>query len=123
MPSLHDTRAQYMGRNDERLKSTLVLKRIPNRIMAPPKNEAPTRAITIDVTNKSKDVLKTKKDMEDDDEVPIILGRSFLATEQAVTDVEKGKLTLRLGKKEVLDISDGAIKGNYLDIRKLCLEP
>lgn len=36
-------------------------------------------------------------DMEEDDLVPIILGRSFLATTCAVIDVHDDKLTLRVG--------------------------
>ena len=36
-------------------------------------------------------------EMEEDDIVPIILGRPFLATAHAVIDVHDGKLTLRVG--------------------------
>ncbi|XP_062118876.1 uncharacterized protein LOC133832566 [Humulus lupulus] len=35
-------------------------------------------------------------DMEEDENVPIILGRPFLATRQALIDVQKGELTLRV---------------------------
>ena len=35
-------------------------------------------------------------DMEEDKEVPIILGRPFLTTGQALIDVESGELTLRV---------------------------
>ena len=35
-------------------------------------------------------------DMEEDSEVPIILGRPFLATSRAMIDVQKGELTMRL---------------------------
>ena len=34
-------------------------------------------------------------DMEEDKEMPIILGRPFLATGRAMTDVQKGELKLR----------------------------
>ena len=40
-------------------------------------------------------------DMEEDREVPIILGRPFLATNQALSDVREGNLTLRVNDKEV----------------------
>ena len=40
-------------------------------------------------------------DMEEDSEVPIILGRSFLATKQTLIDVKNGELTLRVGDEEV----------------------
>ena len=40
-------------------------------------------------------------EMEEDKEVLIILGRPFLATEQALIDVKNGELTLRVGDEEV----------------------
>ena len=40
-------------------------------------------------------------DMEGDEKVPIILGRPFLATSQALVDVESGELTLRVGDDKV----------------------
>ena len=39
-------------------------------------------------------------EMEEDKEVLIILGRSFLATGQDLIDVKNGELTLRVGDKE-----------------------
>ncbi|XP_027338142.1 uncharacterized protein LOC113852086 [Abrus precatorius] len=41
-------------------------------------------------------------DIEKDDEVPIILGRPFLATGRMIIDVQQGKLTLRLNEEEVV---------------------
>lgn len=41
-------------------------------------------------------------DMEEDKEVPILLGRPFLATGKSVIDVHQGKLTLKLGDEEVV---------------------
>ena len=41
-------------------------------------------------------------DMEEDQEVPLILGRPFLATGRALIDVQKGELTLRVNKEEVM---------------------
>jgi len=38
-------------------------------------------------------------DCKVDFEVPIILGRPFLATERALVDVERGELRFRLNKK------------------------
>ena len=40
-------------------------------------------------------------DMEEDKEVPIILGRPFLAIGRALIDVQKGELILRVQKEEV----------------------
>ena len=40
-------------------------------------------------------------DMEEDKEIPIILGRTFLATGGALIDVQKGELKLRVQDNEV----------------------
>ena len=40
-------------------------------------------------------------DMEEDKEIPIILGRPFLATGRAMIDVQKGELKLRVQEEEV----------------------
>ena len=40
-------------------------------------------------------------DMEEDREIPIILGRPFLATGRALIDVHSGNLTLRVNEEEV----------------------
>ena len=41
-------------------------------------------------------------DMEEDNVAPIILGRPFLATGQALIDVKNGELTLRVGDEQVM---------------------
>ncbi|XP_073120183.1 uncharacterized protein [Henckelia pumila] len=40
-------------------------------------------------------------DMEEDLDMPLILGRPFLATGKALIDVQKGKLLLRVGEEEI----------------------
>ena len=40
-------------------------------------------------------------DMEKDTQVPLLLGRPFLATGAALIDVKKGELTLRVGNEVV----------------------
>ncbi|XP_022883328.1 uncharacterized protein LOC111400113 [Olea europaea var. sylvestris] len=40
-------------------------------------------------------------DMEEDEKVPLILGRPFLATGRALIDVQEGKLTLRVNEEQV----------------------
>ena len=40
-------------------------------------------------------------DYEADREVPIILGRPFLATGKTLIDVQKGELTMRVNDQEV----------------------
>ncbi|XP_022899523.1 uncharacterized protein LOC111412887 [Olea europaea var. sylvestris] len=39
-------------------------------------------------------------DMEEDEKVPLILGRAFLATGRALIDVQEGKLTLRVNEEQ-----------------------
>ncbi|XP_027337120.1 uncharacterized protein LOC113850776 [Abrus precatorius] len=46
-------------------------------------------------------------DMEEDDEVPIILGRPFLAIRRTIIDVQQGKLTLRLTARD-LSLADSS---------------
>ena len=41
-------------------------------------------------------------DMEEDQEVPLILGRPFLATGRVLIDVQNDELTLRVNKEEVM---------------------
>ncbi|KAL5787572.1 hypothetical protein ACOSP7_004521 [Xanthoceras sorbifolium] len=41
-------------------------------------------------------------EMEEDVEIPLILGRPFLATSRALIDVHEGKLTLRVGGEEAI---------------------
>ncbi|XP_022032378.1 uncharacterized protein LOC110933465 [Helianthus annuus] len=40
-------------------------------------------------------------DMEEDTEIPLILGRPFLATARAMVDISDGKLTFRVGEKKI----------------------
>ena len=40
-------------------------------------------------------------DLEADKEVPIILGRPFLATGRTLIDVQKGELTMRVNEQEI----------------------
>ncbi|GKE54711.1 DNA-directed DNA polymerase [Tanacetum coccineum] len=49
-------------------------------------------------------------DMPEDSRVPIILGRPFLATARAMTDVFNKKITLRVGDDEVIFDVDQSIK-------------
>ncbi|RDY03143.1 hypothetical protein CR513_13310, partial [Mucuna pruriens] len=82
--------------------------------------------------------------MEEEDEVPSILGQPFLATRRVIIVVEYGELPLRLGNEEVkftvfnsheissplvscncvqtLNISDGTTSSSYPNTKKSCLE-
>ena len=44
-------------------------------------------------------------DIEEDKQVPLLLGRPFLATRVALIDVKKGELTLRLEMRRCISIS------------------
>ena len=54
-------------------------------------------------------------DMDEDRDVPLILGRPFLATSRAVIDVEEGKLTLRIGDEELVIKMSNAMKCSMID--------
>ena len=49
-------------------------------------------------------------DMDENGDVPLILGRPFLATSRALIDVEGGKLTLRIGDEELVIRMANAMK-------------
>ncbi|XP_074305619.1 uncharacterized protein LOC141640839 [Silene latifolia] len=49
-------------------------------------------------------------DMAEDSQVPIILGRAFLYTAEALIDVRDGSLTLRLGDDTIKFVLDNALK-------------
>ncbi|WCJ18308.1 hypothetical protein M5689_000670 [Euphorbia peplus] len=57
-------------------------------------------------------------DMEEDNMVPILLGRPFLATGRTLIDVEKGKLTLRLQDEEVVFNVYDAMKFSSIDLAR-----
>ena len=44
-------------------------------------------------------------DIEEDSQVPLLLGRPFLATGAALIDMQKGVLTLRVGEEEAADFN------------------
>ncbi|XP_039135556.1 uncharacterized protein LOC120272975 [Dioscorea cayenensis subsp. rotundata] len=55
-------------------------------------------------------------DLDEDVEVPLILGRSFLATSQALIDVGNGRMTLRVGDEEVIfALSDEILQNEALE--------
>ncbi|XP_022889504.1 uncharacterized protein LOC111405046 [Olea europaea var. sylvestris] len=75
-------------------------------------------------------------DMEEDQEIPLILGRPFLATGRALIDVQGGQLTLRVNEEEVRfniyqamkysDDNDTCHRIDFIDSavrdEKLCIE-
>ncbi|RDY09622.1 hypothetical protein CR513_05977, partial [Mucuna pruriens] len=90
-----------MTRNNERLKAMEThisnLATLMSQWVTPPKDEAPIKEITIDVTDKAKDVLIPKK----------------------LSAIFPQRLK---GDKRALDIFDGEILSNFLDTRKPCFK-
>ncbi|XP_073017920.1 uncharacterized protein [Primulina eburnea] len=57
-------------------------------------------------------------DMEEDQEMPLIFGKTFLATGKSLIDVHKGELTLRVGGEEVVFNIYNTIRGpNEVDVQ------
>jgi hypothetical protein len=54
-------------------------------------------------------------DLKEDSNIPIILGRPFLATAGAIIDVKKGKLTFEVGEKKVEFILMQFLKAPAID--------
>ena len=57
--------------------------------------------------------------MEEDSQVPLLLGRPFLATGAALIDMQKGILTLRVGKETadfnlIRSLRNSDIKRNFI---------
>ena len=52
-------------------------------------------------------------DMEEDTQVPLLLGRPFLATGAALIDVKKGELTLRV-REEIVHFNLNKILNNLI---------
>ena len=53
--------------------------------------------------------------MEEDNQVPLLLGRPFLATGVALIDVQKGELTLRVGNEAVHFILNKSLTQSDVD--------
>ena len=54
-------------------------------------------------------------DIKEDSNIPIILGRPFLATTRAIIDVKKGKLTFEVGEEKVEFILTQFLKAPAID--------
>ena len=57
-------------------------------------------------------------DMEEDTQVPLLLGRPFLATRAAWIDVKKGELTLRVGDEVIHFNMNQSLKQSNCDNAK-----
>ncbi|MCQ7416416.1 retropepsin-like domain-containing protein, partial [Salmonella enterica] len=82
------------------LKSTTIVLQLADRSMTYPKGVLEDVLVNVDKFIFPADFVVL--DMEEDPEVPIILGRPFLATARALIEVQKGTLTLRVEDDEVV---------------------
>ncbi|XP_062085924.1 uncharacterized protein LOC133792030 [Humulus lupulus] len=77
--------------------------------------EASPTTVTLQLADHS---IKHPRDMEEDENVPIILGRPFLATGQALIDVQKGELKLQVKGEEMVFNVFKALK--FADVNDNC---
>ncbi|XP_022873279.1 uncharacterized protein LOC111392222 [Olea europaea var. sylvestris] len=81
-------------------KATTVTLQLADRSLTHPRGIIEDALVKVDKLIFTADFLIL--DMEEDKDVPIILGRPFLATARALIDVQQGQLTLRLGEEKGL---------------------
>ncbi|XP_021685897.1 uncharacterized protein LOC110668822 [Hevea brasiliensis] len=81
------------------IKSIIISLQLTNRSFTYPRGIVKDVLVKVDKFIFPEDFLVL--DMKEDREVPLILGRPFLATRKALIDVPEGKLTLRVGQEEV----------------------
>ena len=82
-----------------RLTSTSLSLKMADRSMTSPKDIIEDVLIKVDKFIFLVDFMVL--DMEEDEKIPLILGRPFLTISQALIDVESGELTLRVGDDKV----------------------
>ncbi|XP_038904347.1 uncharacterized protein LOC120090700 [Benincasa hispida] len=85
-------------RIDEAQPTSIILQ-LANRIIKYPEGKIEDVLVKVDNLIFSADFIIL--DYEADREVPIILGRPFLATQKVLIDVHKGELTMRIDNEEV----------------------
>ncbi|XP_070679073.1 uncharacterized protein [Malus domestica] len=100
------------------MKSTLVSLQLADRSVTYPRGIIEDVLVRVDQFILPADFLVL--DMEDDQEIPIILGRPFMATAGTLIDVKKGLLTLRVQGKEVVFKVFEAMK--YLSDSERCFQ-
>ncbi|XP_073049604.1 uncharacterized protein [Primulina eburnea] len=102
--------------------SAILQRKLPQKLKDPGRSLTYPRGIVEDVLVKVDKFIFPADfvilDMEEDQETPLIFGRTFLATGKALIDVHKGELTLRVGGDEVVFNIYNTIKGPN-EVRKL----
>ena len=82
-------------------RPTTVILKLADRSLKHPKGGGGIEAVLVKVDKFIFPAYFIILDMEEDKEIPIILGRPFLATSRAMIDVQKGELKLRALGDEV----------------------
>ena len=81
------------------LTPTSIILQMANRSMAQP--EGVLEDVLVKVGKFIFTVNFVVRKIEEDNQIPLLLGRPFLATGATLIDVQKGELTLRVGNKAV----------------------
>ncbi|GKA30621.1 hypothetical protein Tco_0716926 [Tanacetum coccineum] len=87
--------------------SAVLLNKLPSKENNPGSFTIPCDIGHLDIDNALADL---GANMREDSRIPIILGRSFLATARAMIDVFNKKITLRVGSEEVISDVDQSMK-------------
>ncbi|KAF7802238.1 uncharacterized protein G2W53_041349 [Senna tora] len=95
-PSLEEMMMSYMSKNDALMQSQNAM---ADRSIAYPRGIIENVLVKVDKLILPVDFIVL--DYEEDKNVPIILGRPFLATGRTIIDVQKGELTMRVQDQEV----------------------
>ncbi|KAF7814045.1 uncharacterized protein G2W53_028014 [Senna tora] len=95
-PSLEEMMMSYMSKNDALMQSQNAM---ADRSIAYPRGIIENVLVKVDKLILPADFIVL--DYEEDKNVPIILGRPFLATGRTIIDVQKGELTMRVQDQEV----------------------
>ncbi|XP_073137086.1 uncharacterized protein [Henckelia pumila] len=83
--------------------SAILQKKFPQKLKDPGSFTIPCIIGGVTVNKELCDLGAILLDMEEDQDVPLILGKPFLATGRALIDVQEGELTLRVGGLELED--------------------
>ncbi|KAF7842415.1 uncharacterized protein G2W53_004713 [Senna tora] len=112
--SLEEMMMSYMSKNDALMQSleeaspTTIMLQMADRSIAYPRGIIENVLVKVDKLILPADFIVL--DYEEDKNVPIILGRPFLATRRTIIDVQKGELTMR-----VQDQEDDELKYHLID--------
>ena len=96
-PKLKDPGSSKLGLGE--VKSTTICLQLADRSIKYPRGVTEDVLVKVDKFIFPADFIVL--DMDEDEVIPLILGRPFLATGRTLIDVQQGKLVLRVGEDEV----------------------